>query len=211
MFRLFFLFSMVLSFNLSRREVLSSVVSSSPIMFFENKNLQNETTKMYENDRSIYFYSDVTDESCFWLTRNLEKMAKESDIPVHLHIQSTGGSLIPTFNVVDTIIRLPIDVYTYIDGFAASAASLISVVGKGRYMGKHSLILLHQLSSSSSEGTYGNMKDHTQNLDTFMEFIREIYLDYSKLDEDFLNELLSHDIWLNSSTALKYGLIDGII
>ena len=161
-------------------------------------------------NRSLYFYGDVTEKSCFWLTHTLEEFSRSLK-PIHLHIQSPGGSLIPTFNVIDTINRLPSPVYTYIDGFAASAATLISVAGKKRYMGKHSLILLHEL-RSASEGTYSNMKDEISNLDIYMDFVKEIYMEHSNIQLDVLEDILSHDNrWMNSTTALKYGLVDKII
>ena len=68
----------------------------------------------------------------------------------------------PTFNVVDVIERSPTPIYTYIDGYAASAATLISIAGHKRFMGKHSLMLLHEL-SGGNEGTY---KDKINILDT---------------------------------------------
>ena len=165
------------------------------------------------DNRSLYFYGDVTDESCFWLSKTLEEFSQKGDEnePIHLHIQSIGGSLIPTFNVVDTIERIPSPVYTYVDGFAASAASLISVVGKKRYMGKHSLILLHQL-SAKNEGTYNNMVDEMLNLNKMMEFLKDIYLEHSKLNRDKLIDILSHDNrWMDAQLSLKYGLVDEII
>ena len=36
-------------------------------------------------------------------------------------------------------------------------------------------------------------------------------LENTNLDEDLLNKLLLRDLWLNSSTALEYGLVDEIL
>ena len=36
-------------------------------------------------------------------------------------------------------------------------------------------------------------------------------LENSNLNNEILDELFNHDIWMNSLTALKYGLIDEII
>ena len=101
-------------------------------------------------------------------------------------------------------------VYTYVDGFAASAASLMSVVGAKRYMTENSLILIHQLSGSES-GKYNEMQDQMTNMRILMSIIRKIYLEYTKLDENTLNALLQKDLWLESKTCLAYGLVDEII
>ena len=74
--------------------------------------------------------------------------------PINLHIQSSGGSLMNTYYIVDLIQSLETPVNTFIDGFAASAATLISVAGDKRYMTKNSLMLIHQLSSQNGGKLY---------------------------------------------------------
>tara|TARA_B100000902_G_C27321365_1_gene924822 strand:+ start:367 stop:1005 length:639 start_codon:yes stop_codon:yes gene_type:complete len=197
------------SLNINRRDIIKTFSLS---RFSDNVELPPKSVISPEN-RTLYFYGDVTDESCFWLSKTLEDFSRngEENEPIHLHIQSLGGSLIPTFNVVDTIERIHTPVYTYVDGFAASAASLISVCGNKRFMGKHSLMLLHQL-SSKNEGTYENMVDEMLNLNKMMEFLKNIYLEHSKLNEEKLIEILSHDNrWMDSQLSFKYGLVDEII
>ena len=44
-----------------------------------------------------------------------------------------------------------------------------------------------------------------------MNNVRNIYLNNTKLDRKRLEELLLSDIWLDSDTCLRYGLIDEII
>jgi ATP-dependent protease ClpP protease subunit len=44
-----------------------------------------------------------------------------------------------------------------------------------------------------------------------METIKQIYRERSKMTEDQINELLKHDLWLDSKTALEYGLVDEIV
>ena len=207
MLKWFLIFPFIQTLDIPRRNIVTNLPLSS---FSSNQqNLGNDVLITPQN-RSMYFYGDVTEKSCFWLTHTMEEFASSPE-PIHLHIQSPGGSLIPTFNVIDTINRLPTPVYTYIDGFAASAATLISVVGKRRYMGKHSLILLHEL-KGTSEGTYSNMKDEFLNLNMYMGFIKEIYLENSNIKPYILEDILSHDNrWMNSSIALEYGLVDRII
>ncbi len=207
MYRYLLLFVLTYSFDISRRNIIKHLPFTS--FKLNPKKMENDILITPEN-RSLYFYGDVTEESCFWLTHTLQEFSTSLE-PIHLHIQSPGGSLIPTFNVIDTMNRVPAPIYTYIDGFAASAATLISVTGEKRYMGKHSLILLHQL-TGGSEGTYSNMKDEILNLDLYMDFIKEIYMEHSNLKLELLEDILSHDNrWMNSTTALKYGLVDKIL
>ena len=97
------------------------------------------------------------------------------------------------------------------DGFAASAATLLSVVGNKRFMTKNSLMLIHQLSSGTDAGKYSEIKDQVQNMDSLMEIIVNTYKENTLLKDNELLELLQKDIWLNASQCLQYGLIDEII
>ena len=188
-------------------------------------NYPNNSIELYNNITSaklyINYYGKVTDESCLKLTTALNALdltAKELKMsfneeklkPIELHIQSYGGSLMPAFYVCDVIKNLDTPVHTYIDGYAASAATLISVCGNKRFITKFSKILIHQL-STAHRGTSADFEDYIKNINLFMDNIRTIYLENSKLKLYKLNSLLSKNIWLNSTLAFKYGLVDKIL
>lgn len=187
----------------------------------KNEDLQEKEDILINTvDYDIYFYSPITKYSCFELETNLLILDNKSQMlknkynidtgPINLHIQSNGGSLFHSIYIVDLIQNLETPVYTYIDGFAASAATLISVSGKKRYMSKNSLMLIHQLSGGVN-GKFFEIKDESENLDGLMNFIIKTYLENSKMEEDNLREILKRDIWLNASYCLKNGLVDGIL
>ena len=115
-----------------------------------------------------------------------------------------------TFYIVDLIDGLETDVHTYVDGYAASAASLISVSGKKRFMTKNSLMLIHQL-SSGKEGKLDELDDEMKNLNLFMKMAKDIYISKTKINPEKLNSMLRHDIWLTSDECKNLGLIDDII
>ena len=66
--------------------------------------------------------------------------------------------------MLDLIKNLNNPVHTYVDGFAASAATLLSLSGEKRFMTKNSLMLIHQLSSGFM-GKFTEIKDENDNLD----------------------------------------------
>lgn len=207
---------------LNRRKVISSVsgLTTSLALPVKAEEEQTPSTNIIVEPLKLHFYGPVTEESCFQLTFALEELnrrAKHQKIiypdlepSISLHIQSGGGSLMPTFYVCDIIknIETPVDIY--VDGFAASAASLIAVCGNNRYMTKNSAILIHQLKGATS-GKFNELKDEMTNLNFFMNKVRNIYLENTKLNSSVLDNLLSSDIWLDAETCLAYGLIDKII
>ena len=182
----------------------------------ESESVTNEINDPF----AIHFYGPVTDDSCFQLTQALLALDQKVKLTrvkfptlmphISLHIQSGGGSLMPTFFVCDTIKNLDTPVHIYVDGFCASAASLMVMSGDKRFMTEHSAMLIHQLSGSTS-GKFNELKDEMSNLNFFMNNVKDIYLSSSKLNDTTLENLLSSDIWLDPITCLHYGLIDEIV
>jgi len=115
-----------------------------------------------------------------------------------------------TFYIMDVIKLLKTPVYTYIDGFAASAATLMSVCGKRRFMTENSVMLVHQLSGGAS-GKFEEIKNEYSNMVEFMEIIKKTYLNYGNISSQHLDDLLKQDLWLNSKKSLEYGFVDEII
>lgn len=179
----------------------------------------SDSTRISVERNNVYFYGEVTGDSCEQLKEKLLELDNNGrmlkmwyDIdppPINLHIQSVGGSLMDTLYITDFLDSMFCSVNTYVDGYAASAASLMSVVGDKRYMTKNSMILIHQL-SSGSQGKYDEMDDNMKNLDMLMEKIKGIYAARTNIPLSQLDELLQHDLWLDAETCKSYGLVDEI-
>ena len=171
------------------------------------------------DENRIYFYCAVGTNEALELNRLLRKMDVEmkylSDrlgcrqVPIHLHINSPGGEAFCGLSIVDTILSCDTPVYTYVDGSAASAATLISMVGKKRFASKNSFMLLHQPSIMLS-GKYDEFLDEVKNQEKIFDKIKQIYLDNSKLQAEDLEDLLNHELWLDSDTCIEYGFIDKV-
>ena len=54
--------------------------------------------------------------------------------PIKLYITSGGGSVYQVLSAIDTIKNMRVTVNTYVKGFAASAATLLSLSGKKRFI-----------------------------------------------------------------------------
>tara|TARA_R110000824_G_scaffold159184_3_gene333407 strand:+ start:2394 stop:3029 length:636 start_codon:yes stop_codon:yes gene_type:complete len=175
--------------------------------------------EVYNND--IYFYAEVNRANNLALNKKIVETANkysnisntlnlQPSIPINLHINSYGGSVFAGFSSVDYILQSKIPVTTIIDGCAASAATIMSVVGSHRKINKNAFMLVHQL-SSGMWGKYEELKDDMKNSEILMKRLREIYEERTKIPSKKLNELLKHDLWWDAETCLKYGLVDEII
>ena len=168
----------------------------------------------------IYYYSGVTRGSCSELNKKISELEGKYIATAHtldidpptmkIFINSGGGSVVSGISTMDTILRCKVPIHTYVDGFCASAATFLSVVGNYRFMSRNSYMLIHQL-STGFWGTYSNFEDEKQNLDLMMKSIKNIYKQYTKLPMKKLDEILKHDLMWDAETCLKYGMIDEII
>jgi len=172
------------------------------------------------HENKIYYYAGVGRDSASELNKKIGELESKSltlgnnldiDPPtLRLMINSGGGSITAGISSMDTILRCKVPVHTYVDGFCASAATFLSVVGKKRYMSRNSYMLIHQL-SSNFWGKYSEFEDEKQNLDLMMETIKNVYKEYTKVPMKKINEILKHDLLWDARTCLKYGLIDEIV
>ena len=206
--------------KLSRRSLLISAAASNNLPNFNYNNLDNDIIKLNNGENNaiihtiknnIYFTGPLTDESVFAITTNLISLQYRDFSEINLHIQSGGGSLLPSLGLVDLIRTSDIPINTFIDGYVASAATLISIVGAKRFISKHGTMLVHELKMSNDYSKYREIKDYAANADTLMQIIKDIYMEYSNINETTLNHLLEHDLWLNSRQCYDYGFVDVLI
>ena len=120
---------------------------------------------------------------------------------IYLHINSFGGSVFAALSTIDTIKNLKVPVVS-IEGAAASAATMISVVCDYRIIYKNSFMLIHQL-SSSTWGKMHELEDEMENLKKLMDKIKELYINYANIDEKDLDDILKRDIWWDSKKCLE--------
>jgi ATP-dependent Clp protease protease subunit len=172
-------------------------------------------------ENTIFFYADVTEQSALDLNavlyeldaklKNTYNFLGPDFVPhIKLRINSYGGSVFAGMAILDTIRNLKSEVHTYIDGAAASAATIISVAGKKRFIGKNSLMLIHQL-SSGSYGKFSEMEDDMENNRRIMKMIKDIYKQYTKVPMKQIDEILKHDLWFDSAKCLEFGLVDQVL
>jgi len=172
------------------------------------------------HENKIYYYAGISRESAVELNKKVSElesksltMSKTLDIdapPIKVLINSGGGSITAGISSMDTILRCKVPVETYVDGFCASAATFLSVVGDHRYMSRNSYMLIHQL-STGFWGKYSEFEDEKQNLDLMMTTIKNVYKKYTEVPMEKIDEILKHDLFWDAKICLEYGLIDEII
>ena len=169
-----------------------------------------------DDDGSLHveFYGDVTAQRCHELVEDLRATAYIRTRvglrwPIHLHIQSGGGDLLPALYVYDFIQGMDVPVVTHVDGFCASAATLIAMGGTRRLITPHSSFLVHQVRSQTA-GRVDDMSAELANIEGFEELVQDIYLERTTLDASTLKKIMASERWLDAQCALDYGFVDEI-
>lgn len=170
----------------------------------------------------IYFRAGVSKDSIGVLNEHIVKLNQEFiDLknenpgvemipkPIMLHINSYGGSVFAGFWAVDIIKQSKIPIDTIVEGASASCGTIMSVVGRKRYIRPTASMLIHQLSSWFG-GKMTEIDDDYQNLEQMMKTIKKIYRDHTKMSDAQLDEFLKHDVWWMSEKCINVGLVDEI-
>jgi len=172
-------------------------------------------------DNHIYLYQGITPKSIMEMGVAIRSVGQQiinlmTDLslpsipPIHLHINSGGGCVFSGLAGASHVLESEVPVYTYVEGSAASAATLISCSGAKRFVTEHSFMLIHQV-STGVWGTYANLSDEKESMDSLMEMIESIYLKHTNIEKDYLKELLKRDLYLNPEKCLELGLVDEIV
>lgn len=176
-------------------------------------------TSIYCHSNHIYFNNDIDANSAFNLNKELRNMENKlkttasilniEPLPIYLHLTTNGGSIHSAFSIIDCMNSLSLPIYTVIDGFVASAGTIISVCGTKRYMGKNAYMLIHELRS----GVWGKMTYMEEELGNFKKVqghLMDIYIDKTSLTQKKLTKILKKDIEWNVEEAINFGLVDDI-
>ena len=94
---------------------------------------------------------------------------------INLHINSLGGDVFEGIAMFNLLKQHKANVKVYIDGIAASIASVIAMSGDTIYMPKNSMMMIHNCWTTST----GNSKEFrklAEDLDKIMEVSLESYM-----------------------------------
>jgi len=131
------------------------------------------------------------------------------DTPINLRINSLGGDVFDGMAMYNVIKRREAKTTVYIEGIAASIATIISLGADEVVMAENSLFMIH----NAWGGTMGEAKDMRKTADTLEKItgeLTDIYRKKTGLSYDALAEMMDEETWLNANEAFEMGFIDTI-
>ncbi len=161
----------------------------------------------------IFIYEEIGED--FWTgggitAKNFQKeLADIKASQIDLHINSPGGGVFDGITIYNLMKNHPANVTTYIDGLAASIASVVALAGNKVIMAENALFMVHK-ASGMVMGTSDDMRDFAEKLDKVNGSISTTYMGKTKKNEKEINDLMAAETWMNAEDALAAGFIDEI-
>lgn len=144
-------------------------------------------------------------------TNYIEKELKEAkDKPLDIHINSYGGEVFEGFAIYNMLKQYKGVKTVYVDGIAASIASVIAMAGDRVVMSEASMFMIHN-ASGGAMGTYKELQEVAEALLKINGVIQDIYLNRVNIDKDKLIELMDNESYLTAKESLEYGFCDEIL
>jgi ATP-dependent Clp endopeptidase proteolytic subunit ClpP len=131
------------------------------------------------------------------------------DMPINLRINSLGGDVFDGMAMYNVIKRREAKTTVYIEGIAASIATIIALGADEVIMAENSLFMIHNAWGGTS-GEAKDMRKTAETLDKITSELTDIYVKKTGLSYDTLAEMMDEESWLNAQEAFDLGFIDTI-
>lgn len=129
--------------------------------------------------------------------------------PVDVHINSGGGDVFQGMAIAEALRTYKGRITTYVDGLAASIASVIAQGGIERVMAPGSMMMIHD-AYTFTEGNAKSHKDAANVLDKISDSIADVYARRAGgLKNDWRDKMLAES-WYTAEEAVAAGLADRI-
>jgi ATP-dependent Clp protease, protease subunit len=126
-----------------------------------------------------------------------------------VRINSPGGSVFDGVAIYNALKRHDAAITVWIDGIAASIASMIAMAGDEVVMPENAMLVLHDPSGLVA-GTASDMRAMAEALDRMKAGMVAAYRDKSGRDDTEIEALMAAEAWLSAQEALELGLADRI-
>jgi len=138
--------------------------------------------------------------------------SESSKKPIHMYINSPGGSVTAGLGIYDTMQYVLPPISTWCVGQASSAASLLLASGEPgmRHSLPNSRIMVHQPSGGVS-GQATDIQIHAEEIIFLKNRVNQIYAKHTKQPIEAINSVMERDRFMSPEQARDFGLIDIVL
>lgn len=175
-------------------EIKNQTETAADLCFFGDINSESlgEWQKYYPEDKAP---QDVQD-----FLSQLEGVSK-----INVHINSGGGSVFGGIAIYNILTRYDAEIVVYVEGLAASIASVIAMAGDKIIIPANAQMMIHK-PSTVAWGNADEMRKQADILDGCQKVILNTYMSHAKegVTQDDLNALIDAETWKNGEDWQEY-------
>lgn len=139
----------------------------------------------------------------------LKELDKLPVSEIEVLITSLGGYVDDALQIHDALKEHPAKVTTIVQGFCASAATVIACAGDRRIISPNALFLIHKCMTSVYDANENALEETLEQQRTVNEVVLNVYKEVLKKDEAELNALFAANNgkgkWITAEDALAFG------
>ena len=164
---------------------------------------KNGSAEMYIDGEIVTDEWEDSDTSAAGFRDALKSLGDVKNI--NLHINSPGGSVFEGIAIYNMLKQNSAQVNVYVDGLAASIASVIAMSGDAIFMPSNAMMMIHNPWTFAMGNANELRKQAESSVQTYLAKAGD------KLDEDTLKDLMDNETWLTAQEAVDYGLADEVM
>ncbi|EFA11178.2 ATP-dependent Clp protease proteolytic subunit, mitochondrial-like Protein [Tribolium castaneum] len=164
-------------------------------------------------ERIICLMGPINDPMSSLIVAQLLFLQSEStNKPIHMYINSPGGSVTAGLGIYDTMQYILPPIATWCVGQAASMASLLLAAGSPgmRHSLPHARIMIHQ-PSGGAQGQATDIKIQAEEILKLKSQINNLYVKHTGLALEKIERSMERDMFMSPVEAQSFGIIDKIL
>lgn len=163
----------------------------------------------HQSDADIYIY----DEIGFWgvtAKQFISDLNALGDIThINLHINSPGGDVFEGIAIFNALKTHGASITVYVDGVAASMASVIAMVGTPVIMPENTFMMIHKPFGFTG-GDAEDMRTYADLLDKVEAVLLPAYAQKTGKTTDEVAAMLADETWMSGAECLAHGFADQV-
>ena len=158
-----------------------------------------------KNKAEIEMYGDISryDISAKSVQDFLKSEIDEKTTEIDLRLFSGGGDVFEGIAIYNILKRLDAKITVYVDGLAASIASVIMMAGDDIIMGEGSQVMIHK-PWTVAMGSSTDLQETIDRLDRVENEILKIYENKTGLSRSELESMVAAETWFNDDEAVEF-------
>lgn len=165
-----------------------------------------------DDSADLYFYGDIVSDSWYawqnedqWPEQVKNLLADKEGKKLNIYINSCGGSVFAGIAIYNIIKRHTGYKTVYIDGIAASIASVIAFAGDKVVIPSNAFLMIHK-PWTNTDGNANDLRKIADTLDVLETSIIDVYAQNLKdgVDIETIKQFINDETWLTGEQAAEY-------